>query len=44
MLAGLTVVKLALWGLAWLLPPARTRAARELTSNIDVLRLCARVE
>lgn len=44
MLGGLTAVKLAAWSLAWPVPRARARAARELQSNLDVLRLCARLE
>jgi hypothetical protein len=44
MLAALTMGKVALWAAAWPLPPARERAAKELQSNADVLRLCLRLE
>jgi GT2 family glycosyltransferase len=44
MLGGLTAAKLAVWSLAWPVPSVRERAARELRSNLDVLRLCTRLE
>jgi GT2 family glycosyltransferase len=44
MLGGLTTGKLLLWMLAWPAPAWRERSAREIASNVDVLRLCARLE
>ena len=44
MLGGLTVAKLGVWSLAWLVPSARERAGHEFRSNADVLRLCFRLE
>jgi hypothetical protein len=43
-LAVLTVGKLLVWCAAWMLPPLRVRATRELGSNVDVLRLCWRLD
>jgi GT2 family glycosyltransferase len=43
MLAGLSLAKLAWWGLAALWPPRRDRASRELASNMEVLKLCVRL-
>lgn len=40
----LTVLKVGVWSLAWPVPSLRERAARELASNADVLRLCLRLE
>jgi len=37
---SLTLAKLGLWSLAWLVPSVRARARREWRSNVDVLRLC----
>jgi N-acetylglucosaminyl-diphospho-decaprenol L-rhamnosyltransferase len=44
MLGLLTVAKVAAWSLAWLIPPLHDRAAVELRSNAEVLRLCVRLE
>jgi GT2 family glycosyltransferase len=44
LLAGLTAAKLIVWCAAWPLPRLKARAARELASNVDVLRLCWRPE
>jgi N-acetylglucosaminyl-diphospho-decaprenol L-rhamnosyltransferase len=44
MLAGLTAVKVAAWGLVWPVPSMRNRATRELASNAAVLRLCLKLE
>lgn len=44
MLGVLSVGKVAVWGLLWPLPSRRERAARELRSNADVLRLCLWLE
>jgi N-acetylglucosaminyl-diphospho-decaprenol L-rhamnosyltransferase len=40
----LTLGKLVVWSLAWPVPSSRERAAREMASNVDVLRLCLRLE
>jgi GT2 family glycosyltransferase len=40
MLGALTVAKVGAWSLAWPIPRFTERAARELRSNVDVLRLC----
>jgi GT2 family glycosyltransferase len=39
MFAGLSLSKLLLWALAWVVPTWRERATRELCSNLDVLKL-----
>jgi GT2 family glycosyltransferase len=44
MYATLSVAKLAWWGLQSVLPWRRERAVRELTSNLEVVRLCARLQ
>jgi hypothetical protein len=44
MLAALTVGKLAAWSLVWPVPSRTLRARRELSSNLEVLRLCLRLE
>jgi hypothetical protein len=44
LLATLTLGKLVLWSLAWPLPLWQQRSARELASNIDVLRLCVKLK
>ena len=44
MLAALTVGKVAAWSLVWPLPSRKSRASRELASNVEVLRLCLRLE
>jgi N-acetylglucosaminyl-diphospho-decaprenol L-rhamnosyltransferase len=40
MLAVLSLAKVLVWGLAYLVPSRRERARRELASNLDVLKLC----
>lgn len=42
--ASLSVAKLAWWGMQSMLPWRRERAAREITSNLEVVRLCARLQ
>lgn len=42
--ASLSVAKLAWWGMQSVLPWRRERAAREITSNLEVVRLCARLQ
>ena len=37
--AIVSLVKLPVWGLAWLIPPWRERSRQEILSNIRVLRL-----
>ncbi len=44
MLAGLSVSKLAVWGVASLAPGRRHRAKKELQSNMDVVKLCLKLE
>ena len=44
MLGGLSLFKLAYWGMVALLPPQRERAQKELQSNVEVVRLCYRPE
>ena len=44
MLAGLSMVKLAGWGVAYVLPNKRERAQKELRSNIDVVKLCGKLD
>jgi GT2 family glycosyltransferase len=44
LLATLTLGKLGVWLLAWPVPSQRERSARELASNVDVLRLCLTLE
>jgi GT2 family glycosyltransferase len=41
--ATLSLAKLAWWAIQVVLPSRRERAARELTSNLEVVRLCARL-
>jgi GT2 family glycosyltransferase len=41
---ALTVAKVGVWSVAWSLPSWQERAARELRSNMDVLRLCLWLE
>jgi len=43
MFGTLTIAKVGVWSVAWPLPSLRERAARELRSNADVLRLCLRL-
>ena len=40
MLGGLSLFKLAYWGVVALLPPQRERAQKELQSNLEVVQLC----
>ena len=40
MLAGLSLVKLIGWSVAYLLPSKRQLAKKELSSNLEVIRLC----
>jgi GT2 family glycosyltransferase len=40
MVGGLSLLKLAGWGLLYLAPDKRKRAGRELNSNAEVVRLC----
>ncbi len=40
MLAGLSLVKLIGWSVAYLLPSKRQFAKKELSSNLEVIRLC----
>lgn len=44
LLGALTAGKLGAWLAAWPVPSLKARAVRELRSNVDVLRLCARLE
>ncbi len=44
MLAVLTFVKLLIWAVLWLLPNRRERAKLELASNLDVIKLCLKLE
>ncbi len=44
MLAFLSAAKLAVWGIAYILPGKRERARQELGSNIEVIQLCAKLE
>jgi N-acetylglucosaminyl-diphospho-decaprenol L-rhamnosyltransferase len=44
MLGLLTVGKVAAWTLAWLIPSLHSRAAVELRSNAEVLKLCVKLE
>lgn len=40
MLGILSLIKLLVWGLAYIFPSFRERSRRELNSNLDVVRLC----
>lgn len=40
MMAMLSLIKLLIWGTAYLIPEWRNRAQKELRSNADVVRLC----
>jgi N-acetylglucosaminyl-diphospho-decaprenol L-rhamnosyltransferase len=40
MLAGLSLAKIGVWGIMYLLPGRRERAQKELGSNIDVVKVC----
>ncbi len=44
MLAVMSLFKMLAWSVACLVPRWVRRARRELWSNIEVLRLCARLE
>lgn len=44
MLGGLSVSKMVVWGAAGLLPNKREQAQKELQSNMDVVRLCYKLE
>ena len=44
MLGTVTVAKVGAWSLAWPVPAFKERARRELRSNADVLRLCAKLD
>ncbi len=41
---ALTVAKVGAWSAAWPIPSLHERATRELRSNIDVLRLCVKLD
>jgi GT2 family glycosyltransferase len=41
---ALTVAKVGAWSAAWPIPSMQQRAARELRSNVDVLRLCLKLD
>jgi N-acetylglucosaminyl-diphospho-decaprenol L-rhamnosyltransferase len=43
-LGGLSVTKLAVWGVASAAPKWREQAAKELRSNLDIVRLCLKLE
>jgi GT2 family glycosyltransferase len=40
MLAGLSIAKIGIWGVAFVLPGWRDRARKELHSNVDVVKVC----
>jgi GT2 family glycosyltransferase len=40
----LSILKSIIWGVIWLLPARRERAKLELKSNLDVLKLCWKLE
>ncbi len=40
MLAILSIIKLIVWGFAYVLPAQKDQAAKELQSNLEVVRLC----
>ena len=44
MLGGLSLVKLVGWGGAYVLPSKREVAGKELRSNVDVVKLCVKLE
>lgn len=39
-----SLLKLAFWGIAYLLPKSRQRAKLELASNLDVIKLCIHIK
>jgi hypothetical protein len=44
MLGGMSLAKIVMWSAVGLLPNNRERAQKELQSNVDVVRLCYRLE
>ena len=44
MLGGMSLLKMVIWSAAGLLPQQRERARKELQSNIDVVKLCYKLE
>jgi len=40
----LSFFKLLIWAVVWLIPSKRERAQLELNSNLDVLKLCLKLE
>ena len=44
MLGILSSIKLLFWALIWILPNLRERAKLELDSNLDVIKLCIKLE
>jgi GT2 family glycosyltransferase len=43
LLAGLSLVKISVWSVAYMLPGQRERGQKELHSNLDVVKLCWRL-
>ena len=44
MFVAVTLAKVGAWSVAWPLPSLKRHAERELRSNLDVLRLCVKLE
>ena len=44
MLGGMSLLKIVVWGVAGILPQQRERARKELQSNVDVVKLCYKLE
>jgi N-acetylglucosaminyl-diphospho-decaprenol L-rhamnosyltransferase len=44
MLGGLSLIKLIIWGVAFALPNTRERSQRELNSNMEIVKLCWKLE
>jgi GT2 family glycosyltransferase len=44
MLGGLSLIKLIIWGVAFVFPNTRERSQRELKSNIEVIKLCWKLQ
>ncbi|HIE56924.1 MAG TPA: glycosyltransferase family 2 protein [Anaerolineales bacterium] len=44
MLFGLSFLKLLVWAFLWVIPGKRERAQLELNSNLDVLKVCLKLE
>jgi len=44
MFGAVTLAKVGAWSVAWPLPSLKRHAERELRSNLDVLRLCVKLE